>query len=252
MPVSMDSFVPPGWSRGSDVPAARIRHGNLEMMQWVAYVAMILDHVGAMMGKWTGEESDVMRGMGRIAFPIFVFVFAWRLANTIWKDPRHDFTSVFKKRAAYGMLAQVAWIGTGVLALPNVMLGFACIACIVVLCQEDRGWACPMAVRLAAATSLALWMGMNFDHGVPGVLLAVSLYSFFRYKDPACLCVAACALVWGASGFHLHTAIYALPVVVLIQYMGWSVERPVRDLFYVLYPLHIIALAAITWSFFPK
>ena len=260
----------PAWSQaGVDrtVPAARINQGNLEAMQWIAFLAMVIDHVGYLMPKLTaGAVAEVMwmRGVGRVAAPIFCLVFAWRLAHMLWRNPHHDFLAMGFRLAACTMAAEIIWR----LAVPpdwpvNIVAGFLGALVIVVLLQEDRGWAAPLLGRWAMASLVAWWVVREVDYGFMGLFLTLGLYGFFRYADTTGRNIAFASLLLLTLGYKPMMAAFALPLVVCIHHLNQlgqsqhpygfkvSVSKPVPGLFYWLYPAHMAVLAAMVHGMKP-
>lgn len=239
-------FLAPPWSQGSGVAAGHIRQGNLEVMQWLAFVAMVLDHIGFLMPHWGLGESSILRGIGRISYPMFAFVFAWRVSHALWRSPRHDFTGMGFRLFCCALAAHIAWAATGIETPVNIVVGFAGTLGIVLLLQEDRGWTVPLGLRLSAAAAIGYWITLNVDFGMQGLALTLGAYAYLRWNDTGARNTALAALFVLTAGFPVHTAVLALPVVFLIHNSSLSLKKPFAGLFYVLYPLHVAVLAVIT------
>lgn len=243
-------FLAPPWSQGSNVAAAHIRQGNLEVMQWLAFVAMVLDHIGFLMPHWGLGESGVLRGIGRIAYPMFAFVFAWRVSHALWQNPRHDFSGMGFRLFCCALAAHIAWAATGIETPVNVVVGFAGTLGIVLLLQEDRGWTVPLGLRLSISAAIGYWITMNVDFGMQGLALTLSTYAYLRWNDIGARNTAFAALFVLTAGFSVHTAVLALPVMFLVHKSSLSLKKPFAGLFYVLYPVHVAVLAVITVTVF--
>lgn len=224
-------------------PAAFIRQRNLEMIQWVAFSAMLFDHLGAYV--WPAQ-ADWMRYIGRLAFPLFSAVFAWRLAYLLWANPRHRVELMFWKMLVSGLAAHLAWAAIGNSESLNIMFGFMGLTVVAVLTEYKRPlWGIPMGVRLAlAAITMVLW-SEHVEFGYPGMLLMVALYGFCRWGGMDKMCIAGVALLLVAYTFPIHAAVLAAPAMAFLSSRSWGVDRKLSGLFYWLYPLHIVAILAL-------
>lgn len=243
-------FIAPAWSRSTHVAAAHIRQGNLEVMQWIAFMAMVMDHLGFFMTRWGMPEEPLLRGIGRLAFPMFSFVFAWRLANTLWRDPRHDFSGMLFHLVLCAFASHLAWAATGADTLVNVVAGYTAELLIVLLLQEDREWLVPLGLRLVLATVIGYWVSLYVDYGLPGLVLTLATYSYLRFNDAGARNTSLASLLVISAAFYLHTAFLALAIVYIIHNSKLSLRKRYSGIFYLLYPLHIFIFAVLTYTWF--
>lgn len=226
------------------IPAERPPQDTLELVQWIAFVTMVIDHVGAYV---LPEHSYWLRFVGRVAFPLFAVVFAWRLSHSLWKDPSYGVSPMLARLFFSGVAAQIAWIGLGEGSYLNIMFTFAVAIVTVILTDFSRPMlGFPDGLRIAAATVLMAVAGLHVEYGYPGLLLMLTLYSYCRYGERGMLIASGGALLIVALDFHIHAAVLAAPIFAFLVGRGWGLRRPVAHLFYWLYPAHIFGVLAIT------
>jgi len=255
-PATEWSAPPVAWSGVQDpfLPAARTEQDKLELLQWVAFVTMFIDHLGFFGPALWGSEPVVLRFIGRLSFPLFALVFAWRLARITWSDPRRDFTGQLFKLMVCALATQLAWEFSGAELLINPVMGFGAALGIVVLLQEDRlGYIqnLPLGVRLFLSTLLALWVHQHVDYGLAGLFMTLSAYASIRFADEAAKVVGLVCLFVLTACHPVHGAFLALPLAWWVINGRWGVKKPVANLFYWLYPLHILALGWLVRSVTP-
>jgi hypothetical protein len=168
-------------------------------------------------------------------------VFAWRLADAVAPDPGRSLMGIQARLLLGAVASQVLFV---VLLdygeLLNILFSFSAALAIVQLVEQP-----PPAGRgelwrrsLAAAAVLAA-VGVHADYGSSGVAMIVSFYAFFRSGSAA----AAAAVVVTVAAVSLlhpqHWGLLALPLAAVLLRLGVGFGRPVRHLFYWLYPGHL-------------
>jgi TraX protein len=249
--------APPEWrapaapwsgSRDPYLPPARTQQDKLELMQWVAFACMVADHLGFFGPILWGSEPFALRLIGRLAYPLFSLVFAWRVAHITWRNAQHDFTGQFFRLMVCAMAAQIAWGLTGADVPINPVMGFGAAMAIIVLLQEDRNGYIqniPLGLRMVMCTLIGMWVHSNVDYGMTGLLMTLAAYSSIRFADEMAKVAGCLCLFVLTASFHIHGAFIALPVAWLILNGEAGIKRPIPGLFYWLYPVHILAFALI-------
>lgn len=163
--------------------------GGLELAKWLAFGAMLLDHVDLAL---FGRSQPWMHAIGRFALPCFAVAFGLGLARA--SDPLR----VGARLVMPALLAQAAWAFLPSAMDPrpvNVLAGFACLAWVEGM---RRLW--PAAG--AAAFAGLLWMSSGIEGSY--VLLLI---------------VGATVLAERARTVELH-AVGALAVAVAVPSPG--------------------------------
>lgn len=221
----------------SSTPAQRIDHGNLELLQWIGFASMACDHVGAVFL----SQHSWLRFIGRLAFPLFALVFAWRIAVAV-NHGRSLFPAAVRLVIS-GAISQVLWIALGFGSTLNIMFTFATCLAIIELCDVKReALDIPPDLRFALAVLLAMLASDRVDFGFPGMSLILCLYAFCRWGDRAYLAASGLSLFVVAYAVSIHSALLAVPLAGFVVQKPWGVRRFFEGQFYWLYPLHLLIL----------
>lgn len=190
--------------------------GRLELVKWLAFGAMVVDHIDLAV---FGRSVPWMHLVGGFAFPAFALCLGFGLACT--RDP----LAVGSRLVLPAVLAQVAWFFVEPDHPPNVLAMFA-------LCAF--GLASPLAAT--AVVPVAWWLG---EGGIFLPLLVAGGYLSARegWAVPAVVSCALWAVLAGSPG-----ALVALVVFLFAP----SVRLPrVRGLLAWGYAGHLALLAAL-------
>ena len=230
--------LPSRWSL--DLSPPKINQERLEAIQWIAFAAMVIDHVDVF---FLGDLSS-LRFIGRFAFPLFALVFAWRLAETLREHPNRGLLPTGHRLAVAGLWAQgIFWLMTNGLNEANVMFVFLTALCVISLCAQERDFlGIDWPRRLTLAFALMALTHRNIDYGAPGLCLLLGLFAYFRWSSHEGLLVAMASLIAMSFGHRVHAAFLAAPVALfLVQAKApWlRAGKPYASAFYVLYPVHL-------------
>lgn len=221
-----------------------------EALKLIACITMLLDHTAAAL-VYDYRLYMILRGIGRIAFPIFCFLLAEGAHYT--KSP-----GKYALRLLVGaLLAEIpfdlALFGKFTWAHQSVMvtllLGFGAL------------WAMKKCVHvllklLVALPFILLGDLLMTDYGSYGVLLIV-LLGFFRELPLGKLmqCVSICLVCALIPSIHIRVGMFSislelvgcLSVFPILLYFGHkqTKNKVVQWAFYLFYPVHLMALALI-------
>lgn len=204
----------------------------------IAITTMLVDHIAATQGIH-GSVYMVMRGIGRLSFPIFCFLIAEGAVHT---------RDIMKYAARLGIFAVISEIPYD-LAFNNTIwypqrqnVFFTLFLGLVILMLFQ--WAKEQPGRLVIwilAAAAAMWMAeeLNSDYGYAGVMLILLFYllrplPWWKYPVIA----GAMALVWH-SGLQVY-ALLAFPLFWL--YSGAKGRGLNKYVFYGFYPVHLLIL----------
>lgn len=196
---------------------------NTEVAKWIAFVAMLADHVGKLweLGHWT--ES-----LGRVAYPVFLFCLCVAYSGAGW----NRLIKAAGRLALLGGIAQViSPMGVHSITL-NVLFTFA-VGLLVWACLVERLYF-PAGVFFVVAGACVeyWWVGLALQIAL---LVWMSRCSLLSFVPVALMGLALCYLNadWMTIG--------AVPVVLLASKLPCLVRSPVS--FGKLYPAHLAALA---------
>ncbi len=228
---------------------------NRNVLKLIAVATMTVDHIGAFV--LVGDEFFWMRVVGRLAFPIFMFLFA-EGARHSKSDRRIWFATIL----AFAIVTQLMfeWVGAGFV---NILFLFA--LGLVGFEAQDRGqgW---LFIPLAFTASY-----FHIDYGWYGIAALYFFYVFEGKRSLQFLSFAMLTLLFTFSPLIGHPqwlyilqnlsvywryfvqAFAIVPLAIIALYdpkRNKRIENPVlyqvwKYFFYVYYPLHIVILCLI-------
>ncbi len=242
----------------------RVAFLNRNVVKIIAALSMLIDHAGLLL--FAGSPLYLpMRAVGRIAFPLFAYLFAEGCLFT--KNRVRHFFSVF----LLGAVCQgVFFFAMGEVFPLNILLTLS-LSMLLVFAVEavKRTFVLPTAKgkRVVAILVLLLLVGgtllltsfFTFDYGFLGCILPplcalLDLRSHFlperiKEKDSpfpriAATAVIAAALTVGSPfGSVQLFSLFAVPILLL--YCGKPGNLRMKWFFYLFYPLHLAVLAGL-------
>ena len=217
----------------------RPSQSSFELAKWVAIVAMAIDHYGKVVDPSLVHPTHLA---GRVAFPLFAWIIASRLAL------RPDLaTRYIRSILPWALISQPAFYIAGrEWYEPNIL--FELLAgVLLVKALQTFGKSAP-AVLLAIGLAAVGWF---FDYGPAGVLTIPIVYMAASTSATRGLLVLAVmgmlANLPADSPEDALAVVAALgaPVIALMSFLsaGAALPRLPKLFFYLFYPLHLLALA---------
>lgn len=234
---------------------------SCDLLKAIAMAAMVADHIGAVLF----PSAIVLRLIGRIAFPLYVWLLVIGFAHT------SNLRKYLFRLGVFALISEVPFD----LAVSGEMTGqwqniyftlFLSLAMMAVLrVILDRGGRyAVLAAVLTVAAAMLLSEGLHFDYGSTGPVLAAMFYLFWRNKRPG-LAVGflifsfsgmldpiwnagdpRSAAVWSSALASSVIESCGLPAVLIIQRCnGRREQRRGKLFFYAFYPLHLLVLYGI-------
>lgn len=226
---------------------AKITTFSGSTLKIIAIISMVIDHCAYFLMDNGTLLYEVMRCVGRIAFPVFAFLIAEGFAYT------HNRKRYFVRLLAFAFVSEIPWyLLNGADGTHNVMfilaLGMAALAILEQL--KENSILCVVAILLIAyfATCLGL------DYEWRGILMVV-IFNLLRsqnknqsvpfWKMAQLLCAFPLMMHYGIIG-----AILACMVISLYDGTRGFIKRNVAKYgFYTFYPMHLFLIwCAITFS----
>lgn len=206
----------------------------LDLLKWLALIAMTVDHVNAAL---LDRTSETMTLIGRIAFPVFVFAAAFGALRT--RSP----TRYLRRLLLCALAAQpFFWwaLGTPWWYLNTVFTLLWGVAAVLAW-RGGLYWLAPLLLLPAVISDYAL-------AGAAAVTAAALLLS----GSPRLMAAGGLAfialgpLLWGWSAY-LWVGLAASGAAFLLWSYAWGRTAPAgaRYVFYVFYPLHLAILAGL-------
>lgn len=197
--------------------------GRLELVKWIAFVAMVADHVDLIA---YGRTVPFLHELGAFAFPAFCLAFGLGLARA------GDLGAIAARLLWPALAAQLAWMRVDASHPANVLAVFMC--CALVLSYEV-----PPVMRAAGVLFLAGWSWALGEGGPWGVLMVAGAFAAGRSGRWWPL------LAGGAGWVALVPSAGA--VAALLAVACWPARWPRlarwRGALAWAYPAHLVALA---------
>lgn len=213
---------------------------NNSLLKWIAIISMITDHLAVMITEHIPMQVYyVMRGVGRLAFPIFCFLLVEGFINT------KSFGKYFIRVVVFAVLSQIPYnilrygniIGGGYF---NILFTFSVtlvVLYILARCKMNRikGFLVAFITIVASMTVTYL---LNFEYSYKCILLAVLFYYTGRnISYQAVKNVGAVAILYLNCGMVDLAA--PLSLFFINAYNGEKGKFP-KWFGYVFYPLHLL------------
>ncbi len=239
------------------VPSYKILNGNA--LKMIALITMLIDHIGAaileigIIGGYNNgllnisyetamrwwEVDNVLRTVGRIAFPIYCFLITEGFVHT------RSVKKYALRLGAFALLSEIpfdlafyhSWFYPG---YQNVFFTLFLGLAAMIFMKRFEGKPLFMVASVAVCAGAAQLL--HTDYGAAGVLSIAILY-FLRNNA---LEQAAC----GAVCFFIQEGAAALAFIPIWLYNGKRGKWNLKYLFYAFYPVHLIILYLVCRALF--
>lgn len=223
-------------------PGLVINDGALEAIKWLAAALMLGDHINKYL---LGSQMPALYAAGRLAFPLFAFVFAANLARPGVLS-RGVYQRTIKRLVLFSMIANVPYIALGSLLFGwyplNILFSFSAAAIIIQL--VERGG----ARSFAAAPLLFLVGGLLVEYWWAGIAMTLTAWYYVRCHSVFALVAwitataAVGVLPWLIAHVPMNLNVWSLASFPVIA-IALSLRLPrLRWFFYVFYPAHLAVI----------
>lgn len=214
---------------------------SFELAKWVAIITMAVDHYGKIVDPGLLHPTHLV---GRVAFPLFAWIIASRLVL------RPDLTTRYiRSILPWALISQpVFYIAGREWYEPNILFE---LLVGILLVQALRTFGKSAKTVLIAIGFAAI--GWFFDYGPAGVLTIPIVYVAAKANTTRGLLVLATMgmlanlPVESPEDALAVVAVLGAPVIAIISLWsaGAALPRLPKHVFYLFYPLHLLALALI-------
>ena len=220
---------------------------NGNHLKLIAATAMLLDHAGILLF----PKVQLLRILGRLAYPIFAFMIAEGCRYT--RNKLRYFLMVFGLGAACQL---VYYFASGDTYL-NILLTFSCSILLIYSLQTVNGAQNLKQQFLRSAlfaSGLVAAMGIDrlltIDYGFWGIMTPVfAAFSQGKGKTgsklPVLMMLVGLLFLGADLGGIQHFALLAIPLLLL--YDGQRGKANLKYFFYIFYPVHLAVLQGIAW-----
>ena len=195
----------------------------------VALVSMTIDHIACYLMA-DGMPYEVMRAVGRIAFPVFAFLLVEGFVHT------HSRKAYALHLLAFALISQIPWGWLNHDNTHNVF--FTLLLGLIALWGVGRSKGCPCLAVFVTVAVAAVATILHTDYEWHGVLLIVLFYLFRKQRLLMALFTIPVMAEYGLVG-------YLLALAVLMAYNGRRgfIKTPcAKYMFYAYYPLHLLVI----------
>lgn len=220
---------------------------NGNHLKLIAATAMLLDHAGILLF----PKVQLLRILGRLAYPIFAFMIAEGCRYT--RNKLRYFLMVFGLGAACQL---VYYFASGDTYL-NILLTFSCSILLIYALQAVNGaqnWKQQFLRSALFAAGIVAAMGIDrlltIDYGFWGIMTPVfAAFSQGKGKTgsklPVLMMLVGLLFLGADLGGIQHFALLAIPLLLL--YNGQRGKANLKYFFYIFYPVHLAVLQGIAW-----
>ena len=204
-------------------------------LKYFACVAMLADHIGAILISPDSALYLPLRCFGRMAFPLFAFFVAQGCRKT------HDLPGYLRRLFLFALVAQGPYMLAFGYFSGSVILTFFLAGAGIALYEAAREhvWA-PLAVFPVLCMALmAYWT--DSDYGPLAVLLIFAIYLCGDNRAAWAICMTVALYLFYANPFFLFASV---STVMLLFYHG-ELGRGSKWFFYWFYPVHLLILAIV-------
>ena len=228
-------------TRAAEQPRTLVTHDRLELVKWIAVLAMTVDHVGKIVDPSIYYETNAI---GRITYPLFAWIIGVRLSI----DPSLG-RQYIVNLLPWALASQPIYMFVGKQWYePNIFftLSLGVIAHNILFIWADRlrSW------RIFAFVTV-LFVALFVEYGAFGVLTIPLVATLFDKRPIWGIVIIAplgvlsnltiLAPYFGPGGAW---ALLSLAVVLLCLRSNFRIWRLPKQVFYAYYPLHLLALYA--------
>lgn len=215
-------------------------------LKWIAVISMLIDHTAEVLINHNAALTDpiwaqiyvLMRGIGRIAFPIYAFLLVEGFLHT------RDVKKYLVRMLTFAVVSEIPF-DLAVFHTPfywgyqnvffTLFLGLLALAGENVLHQSSGMFAGAGLWKQAFVLILCVGTAqlINCDYGAFGVFFIILLY-MTRYDKKTQTVLGAISLIWELPGI--------LAFIPIRLYNGTRGRCGNRYFFYAFYPAHLLAL----------
>ena len=215
-----------------------------EMLKWLAIITMTVDHVGAVLY----QDYEVLRWIGRLAFPLFAYLLILGMENT--KNVRNYFVRLF----VFALVSQVPFfLAIDYTPFESLNIFFTLASGLLFIYFFKRGSVIAFVVLLVSFV-------LPFDYGVYGIAMIGCMYILrMNTKLGAVSLVLLNALFLVQLNSQI-LSLAAIPFIVLHNNGSLVTTRDTageyripfwrKYFFYAYYPLHFVLLYVIRLTYF--
>lgn len=209
-------------------------------LKWIAIITMLIDHIGAVFALEIIQYFHsslpywILRGIGRLAFPIFCFLLVEGYVHT------HNKIKYGIRLFLFAIVSEIPFdlaFQHNLLEWKNQNVFFTLTLGLPAIFVLEHLQKKPWLGRVLACGILLLAELFHTDYGGAGVLLIAGFYIFRDKEKERILCALLMCLLLG-SLLEIVALTAFLPIHFYNGKRGWQLKY----FFYVFYPAHLLFL----------
>ena len=218
---------------------------NSYHLKLIAIITMLIDHTGAVLVPSNTMLYLIMRCIGRISFPIFVFLLVEGFHHT------KDIKKYLMRMGAFALISEIPFD----LAFYGKLLDFKHqnifftltlgLFCMYLMREVEKKLYKNIILMNLMNALITLVIGfvayiLKTDYDYRGIILIVAFYLFRESK-----LLRGLSLLF-VSGYLLgYINVIATTAIIPIAFYNGQKGKSIKYLFYIFYPAHLLILAAI-------
>ena len=214
-------------------------------LKWIAIITMVIDHTAAVLLPQTSPTWMVMRCIGRLAFPIFVFLLVEGFFHT------RNINKYLIRLGIFALISEVpfdlALYGT-VLEFTHQNIFFTLflgLSCIYLMSLVEKKYKTNVFLTnlLQGLITLGICIIafiLHTDYSFAGILLIAAFYLFRGNKV-----LLTISLLFVAAFVLGSIEVFATLAIIPIAFYNGEKGKSMKYFFYVFYPAHLLILAGI-------
>ena len=202
---------------------------NACQLKWIACISMLIDHIGVFLF----PQYQLLRVLGRLAFPIFAFMVANGYRHT------RNLGRYFMRLGLFAILYQPIYricLGDHFNIFATLFIGMAAIYLYEQLLHRAGypvlAWIPPIALSVLA-------QALHLEYGAYGVILIFTAHLFFQNPQGLIISWVLASLAYVTIYWPTTTQAYALFALPLLLHYNQQRGRNNKWLFYIFYCTHI-------------
>ena len=221
---------------------------KIELIKWLGIVAMTSDHIG----KLFYNQIDILRMVGRWAFPIFGFVLVYNfIYNTKNKKKyiKRIALAAVLFESIYYIVTKVQFNNyTGL----NIFFIYALTLSILYLYElsfKEKNSNIKKKIFFFVFLLLSILISTYIDYHLIGLLLTISFYFSLKNNWFFILTLLLLILLNFSSTKYILATLSVLPIGFLITKIDISIPR-LKYFFYLYYPLHLLLFGLFNFFYY--
>ena len=213
-------------------------------LKLIALMTMTVDHIGA----YLLPHILWLRIVGRLAFPIFAYMIAEGCRHT------RSMGKYFSTMALFALVCQLVDFFARHSLYMSILVTFSMSIGLIWLWkkleQSGKAWLLAFALGCLAALYICeelprILPGFDVDYGFIGVMIPMLIYFGKNKVQRLTLWAIGLCLLASDSAWIQWLALLALPLLAL--YNGQRGKWNIKWLFYIYYPLHLVAIYFVSY-----